>query len=177
MRGGIWDGPDLSHGVCRTNMGNLCKFLATFYSNLPFGHRENKPWRRPLTSTYQLLTNHFRECCYVSLLGQTHNNHGASTIVLLDSPTLPFVNCSKPNITTPYLSHLSLLGITVCFNSSGTLFVGTLDSADFTLTLSTATQSLCPNSHNASIFCSTQVYLCLPTGKSVTCPRCSFFQN
>lgn len=69
----------------------------------------------------------------VSLLGQTHNHHLwlHLLIVLLDSPILPPANCSESiTTTTPSLSHMSLFGAADCFNSSGTHFVGTLDSAD-----------------------------------------------
>lgn len=57
-----------------------------------------------------------------------------TTICALDHLTRvisPLVHCSESNITnSPYFSHVSLLGITDCFNSSGTHVVSTLDSAD-----------------------------------------------
>lgn len=91
----------------------------------------------------------------------------ASPILLLGSLTLPLANCSKPNTTTtPYVSHISLFVITGCFNSSGTGFRGTLDSAEChnSLTLSATTQPRCPRTHNASVLCSTRSYHCLMDG-------------
>lgn len=130
-----------------------------------------------LISTYQLLNNvlpnRFEECWLCVPPGSNSQPpFVASPIVLTDFPTLPLLNCSEPNITTtPYLSHISLFGISDCFSSAGTHLVGILDSKDCnnTITLNTTTQPLCPNIHNASIFCGTQVYHCLPASWSGTC--------
>lgn len=55
----------------------------------------------------------------------------ALPIILLDSHTLPLSNYFELNITnTPFLPHISLFHIRDSVNSSGTCFVGTLDSAD-----------------------------------------------
>lgn len=96
----------------------------------------------------------------------------ALPIGLLDSLSSLLINWFEPIITAKsYVSHIYLFGITVCFNSSGTHFVGTLDSSDHnnTLTLSITTQLLCPNVHNASVIYVTQIYYCLPAGWSGTC--------
>lgn len=37
-----YSGSALSHGICRTDMGSIFKFLATFYSSLPFCNREKQ---------------------------------------------------------------------------------------------------------------------------------------
>ena len=69
----------------------------------------------------------------------------------------------------PYLFHISLFSTTDCFNSSGThLWAPGSTDCNNTITLSTTTQPLCPNSHKASIPCSTQVDCCLPTSWSGT---------
>lgn len=130
-----------------------------------------------LISTYKLLNNvlpnRFEECWLCVPPGSNSQPpFVASPIVLTDFPTLPLLNCSEPNITTtPYLSHISLFGISDCFSSAGTHLVGILDSKDCnnTITLNTTTQPLCPNIHNASILCGTQVYHCLPASWSGTC--------
>lgn len=126
-----------------------------------------------LTSAYQLLNN--------TLPGVLENAGCASPQIELITatsattlpplPLLPFVYCSEPNITTAsYRPHISLFDATDYFNSTGTHFVGTLEFSDCndTLTLSTSTQPLSLNVHNATILCGTQIYCCLP-GWSGTC--------
>lgn len=101
----------------------------------------------------------------------------APPAVLLDPLTSPLVNCSEPNHYHPIsFPHLSL---TNCFNPSGTHFVLKLDSADCSnpITLSTITQLLCPNIHNASILFGNQADHCLPARWSGLVPWCSFFQS
>lgn len=96
----------------------------------------------------------------------------------LDSLTLLLTNCSEANITTvTYFSHTFLSGIADYFNYLGTHFVNTLDISDYnnTLPLSTTTQSLCANVHNASILCGTQVYFCLRNEWSETCAMVFLF--
>lgn len=56
----------------------------------------------------------------------------ASHIGLLDFLFLLFINCCEPNTTiTSYLFDIPVFGITDCFNSSGTCFMETLDSLDY----------------------------------------------
>lgn len=94
----------------------------------------------------------------------------ASPIGLLDSLTL-LLKCRELNVTTiPYLSHSRLFGITDCFNSSETLFLGTVDSSGCDNTPLWALPPS-PHVHDASVLCGTQAYY-LPTHWVVwdTCP-------
>lgn len=42
VKKGNQDGLGLSHGICSTNVGNICMFLTTSYGNHPFGHRKKQ---------------------------------------------------------------------------------------------------------------------------------------
>lgn len=63
----------------------------------------------------------------------------------------------KPTTTivASLIVSLDLLSLLLVNHSSGTHFVGTLDSADCNDTITLSTTTLYPNIHNASILCGT----------------------
>lgn len=82
-----------------------------------------------LNSMYHLPNNALPEYFEEHWLSVLHGSMSwpsfvTSPIDILESLILPFIKCSKPNIMTiPYLSHISLLNFTDCFNSPETHFV------------------------------------------------------
>lgn len=128
-----------------------------------------------LTSVYQLLDNALPDCFGEHWLCVPPGPNPQPPFVflptvLVDSFTLPLVNCSEPNITTtPYLS----ISHPDCFNSSRTYFVNTLTSADWNSTITLSTTA--PNSY-AQTFTLCLFYVAHKYAARWSVPWCSFFQ-
>ena len=124
---------------------------------------------------YNIVTSLKNDDC-LSLLYQTHDDH--SWPHLLESQTLSsdiiFTPMSQIPIKLP-ISTICLFTVLIHFNL-GKYFMGTLYFSDYnSLIMNTDIQPLCPNTQNAPIICTTQVYLYLPISLSGTHALILFF--